>query len=66
MRLTKADTWKLAEEIGGTRFVELVVSDTHTCYLGQRTTFHEWGYGCGTCPACEIRARGYRDWKGST
>jgi 7-cyano-7-deazaguanine synthase len=66
MRLTKADTWKLAEEIGGTRFVELVVSDTHTCYLGQRTTLHEWGYGCGTCPACQIRARGYRDWKGST
>jgi 7-cyano-7-deazaguanine synthase len=64
MCLTKADTWRLAEEIGGTRFVELVVSDTHTCYLGQRSTFHEWGYGCGSCPACEIRARGYRDWKG--
>ena len=66
MRLTKADTWKLAEALGGTRFVELVVNDTHTCYLGQRTSFHEWGYGCGGCPACEIRARGYRDWKGST
>jgi 7-cyano-7-deazaguanine synthase len=63
MRLTKADTWKLAEEIGGARFVELVVSDTHTCYLGQRSTFHEWGYGCGACPACEIRARGYRNWR---
>ena len=66
MRLTKADTWKLADEIGGGRFVDLVVSDTHTCYLGQRTTLHEWGYGCGSCPACDIRARGYRDWKGST
>lgn len=63
MRLTKADTWKLAEEIGGARFVELVVSETHTCYLGQRSTFHEWGYGCGACPACEIRARGYRNWR---
>ena len=66
MRLTKADTWKLAEELGGTRFVELVVNDTHTCYLGQRTTLHEWGYGCGACPACEIRARGYKGWKGAT
>ncbi len=66
MRLTKADTWKLAEELGGSRFVELVVNDTHTCYLGQRTTLHEWGYGCGSCPACEIRSRGYKDWKGWT
>ena len=66
MRLTKADTWKLAEDLGGSRFVELVVNDTHTCYLGQRATLHEWGYGCGSCPACEIRARGYKEWKGST
>jgi len=66
MRLTKADTWKLADDLGGSRFVDLVVKDTHTCYLGQRTALHEWGYGCGSCPACEIRARGYRDWKGST
>lgn len=66
MRLTKADTWKLAEEIGGTRLVELVVNDTHTCYLGQRTTFHDWGFGCGVCPACEIRARGFKEWKEST
>jgi 7-cyano-7-deazaguanine synthase len=66
MRLTKADTWKLAEDLGGSGFVELVVNDTHTCYLGQRATLHEWGYGCGSCPACEIRARGYKEWKGST
>jgi 7-cyano-7-deazaguanine synthase len=66
MRLTKAETWKLAEDLGGSRFVELVVNDTHTCYLGQRATLYEWGYGCGSCPACEIRARGYKEWKGST
>jgi 7-cyano-7-deazaguanine synthase len=66
MRLTKADTWKLAEDLGGSGFVELVVNGTHTCYLGQRATLREWGYGCGACPACEIRARGYKEWKGST
>lgn len=55
----KADTFALAEEIGGTGLLDLVIEDTHTCYLGERGTRHPWGYGCGTCPACELRAQGY-------
>lgn len=56
----KAATWQLAQELGGTALVELVRSNTHTCYLGERGTLHDWGYGCGSCPACALRARGYR------
>ncbi len=55
----KAATWSLAQELGGAALVELIRSDTHTCYLGERGALHEWGYGCGTCPACALRARGY-------
>lgn len=60
MWLDKADTWRLAERLGGPRLVETIVKDSHTCYLGERGDLHEWGYGCGTCPACELRANGYR------
>lgn len=60
MWLDKAQTWLLAEDLGGPALVELIRTDTHTCYLGQRGTLHDWGYGCGTCPACELRARGYQ------
>ena len=56
----KAETFALAEELGGRPFLELVVEDTHSCYLGDREHRHDWGYGCGECPACELRAQGFR------
>ena len=59
MWIDKADTWRLAEELGGTALVDLIVEDTHTCYLGERGQRHAWGYGCGECPACRLRADGY-------
>ena len=59
---TKAQTWALAEELGGAAFVDLIVEETHTCYRGMRGTRHDWGYGCGTCPACELRAKGFAEW----
>jgi 7-cyano-7-deazaguanine synthase len=62
MFLTKADTWALADRIGGAPLVELIVEASHTCYRGDRTHRHDWGYGCGDCPACELRAAGYRGW----
>jgi 7-cyano-7-deazaguanine synthase len=60
MWLDKAQTWQLAGTLGGDALVELVRTQTHTCYLGERGALHPWGYGCGLCPACELRARGYR------
>lgn len=63
MWLDKATTWKLAEELGGIAFVDLIVKETHTCYLGERGVRHAWGYGCGTCPACELRAQGWRRYR---
>jgi 7-cyano-7-deazaguanine synthase len=63
MWIDKAATWKLAGTLGGERLVELVRSGTHTCYLGERGALHDWGYGCGTCPACELRARGYASFR---
>ena len=62
MHLTKAETWGLAKRLGGEALVELIVEDSHTCYLGERGTLHPWGYGCGTCPACELRIRGWEAW----
>ena len=59
MHLDKAATWRLALTEGGETFVELVRTMTHSCYEGERTTLHAWGYGCGTCPACVLRARGW-------
>ena len=64
MWLDKADTWKLAHSLGGDALVELIRTGTHTCYLGERGTLHDWGYGCGQCPACALRARGYAAWRG--
>ena len=55
----KADTWALAEQLGGEPLVDLVRWETHTCYLGDRTTKNDWGWGCGSCPACELRRNGY-------
>lgn len=63
MWLDKAQTWALAQELGGDPLVELVRSGTHTCYLGERGALHPWGHGCGHCPACELRARGYENWR---
>ncbi|MBV9776136.1 MAG: 7-cyano-7-deazaguanine synthase QueC [Acetobacteraceae bacterium] len=59
----KAATWELAHRLGGERLVELVREATHSCYLGERAHCHEWGYGCGACPACELRAAGWRRWR---
>ena len=59
MWIDKAETWKLAQDLGGNALVDLIRSGTHTCYLGERGALHDWGYGCGKCPACELRARGY-------
>ena len=59
MWIDKADTWRLADSLGGRKLVDLIVEHTHTCYLGDREHRHAWGYGCGSCPACELRARGY-------
>ena len=59
MWLNKAQTWTLAEGLGGQDLVALIEEDTHTCYLGDRTQRHAWGYGCNTCPACELRRTGY-------
>lgn len=59
MWLDKATTWQLAEQIGGPELVDLIIEDSHTCYTGDRSKRHPWGYGCAICPACELRARGY-------
>jgi 7-cyano-7-deazaguanine synthase len=59
MWIDKAETWRLAERLGGRDLVDLIVSETHTCYLGDRTHQHEWGVGCGTCDACRLRANGW-------
>ena len=61
MWIDKAATWGLAQDLGGAALVELIRTDTHTCYLGERGVLHAWGHGCGTCPACALRARGYEE-----
>ena len=61
MHLTKAQTWGLAKTLGGEALVSIILDESHTCYLGQRDV-HAWGKGCGTCPACELRAAGYEAW----
>lgn len=59
MWLDKRQTWEMAQDLGGTALLEIVREKSHTCYLGDRSTLHEWGYGCGHCPACELRLNGY-------
>lgn len=59
MFIDKASTWSLAQELGGNVLVDMIIEETVTCYLGDRTRRHPWGYGCGRCPACELRAKGY-------
>lgn len=62
MWLDKAATWKLAEQLGGKTLVDLIVEKSHTCYLGERGARHAWGFGCGECPACRLRARGWSEY----
>jgi 7-cyano-7-deazaguanine synthase len=61
MFITKAQTWALSQQLGGEPLNQLVIEHTHTCYLGDRSQRHAWGYGCGQCPACELRQRGYEE-----
>jgi 7-cyano-7-deazaguanine synthase len=63
MRLSKADTWALAHSLGGDALIDLIVESSHTCYEGDRTHRHAWGYGCGVCPACALRAKGWAEWR---
>jgi 7-cyano-7-deazaguanine synthase len=63
MWIDKAQTWQLAHDLGGKALVELIVEDTRTCYLGERGARHAWGYGCGACPACALRKKGYEAWR---
>ena len=62
MWIDKAHTWALAETLGGAPLVQAIIEDTHTCYLGDRSHRHEWGYGCAACPACELRSQGFAKW----
>ena len=62
MWLSKAQTWALTAQLGGQTLTDLVVEHTHTCYLGSRGARHAWGFGCGTCPACALRAAGFQAW----
>ncbi len=63
MWIDKADTWRLAERLGGSALVEIVRLETHSCYHGDRERLNDWGYGCGECPACRLRAEGYRRYR---
>ena len=63
MWIDKAASWALAERLGGAALVELIRVETHSCYLGERGQLHDWGHGCGRCPACELRARGWRQYR---
>lgn len=65
MWIDKAATFALAEAIGGDALIALLVEQTHTCYLGDRSHRHDWGFGCGACPACKLRAQGFARWKAS-
>jgi 7-cyano-7-deazaguanine synthase len=63
MWIDKAATFALAQDIGGDALIDLLLAETHTCYLGDRRQRHAWGFGCGECPACRLRAEGYAKWK---
>ncbi|KXV73144.1 7-cyano-7-deazaguanine synthase QueC [Acetobacter cerevisiae] len=62
MWIDKAETWKLAEDLGGAPLVSLINQASHTCYLGDRGTLHPWGHGCGECPACALRRAGWEEY----
>lgn len=63
MWIDKAQTWALAEDLGGSSLVDIVIEHSHTCYLGDRGKRHDWGYGCGDCPACALRKNGWLTWR---
>jgi 7-cyano-7-deazaguanine synthase len=63
MWINKAATWEMAQSLGGDALVTLIVGETHTCYKSDRTRRHPWGVGCGNCPACELRAKGWKKWQ---
>jgi 7-cyano-7-deazaguanine synthase len=63
MWLDKAQSWGLAQTLGGPDLVEAIVEHSHTCYRGERGARHDWGYGCGECPACRLRADGFAKWR---
>jgi 7-cyano-7-deazaguanine synthase len=65
MHLSKAGAWALAWELGGDALVNAINEHSHTCYAGDRSQRHDWGYGCGVCPACDLRAKGWRAWRAS-
>jgi 7-cyano-7-deazaguanine synthase len=64
MWINKTQSWELADKIGGAVLIDLVITHTHTCYLGERNKLNDWGYGCGVCPACDLRRTGYLNWCG--
>ncbi len=66
MHIDKAGTWAMAHALGGDDLVSIIINDTHTCYLGDRMQRHDWGYGCSACPACDLRATGYAQWRATT
>lgn len=59
MWIDKAQTWAMAQELGGSGLIDIIRRDSHTCYRGDRSKLHDWGYGCGSCPACELRSHGW-------
>jgi 7-cyano-7-deazaguanine synthase len=63
MYIDKAQTWAMAQDLGGRALIDITIEDTHTCYEGERKTRHPWGYGCGVCPACDLRAKGFANWR---
>ena len=63
MWIDKADTWALAQSLGGDALIQLIIEQTHTCYNGVRESLHVWGYGCGECPACALRKAGFEKWR---
>jgi 7-cyano-7-deazaguanine synthase len=63
MWVDKADTWAMAHALGGENLIQIIIEHTHTCYLGERSARHDWGYGCGICPACALRAKGWLQWQ---
>ncbi len=63
MQITKSESWSLAEALGGKTLIRIIIEKSHTCYMGDHTHFHEWGYGCAHCPACKLRKNGYMNWK---
>lgn len=63
MHRSKAGAWELASELGGAGFIEMILEDSHTCYLGERGMRHDWGYGCAGCPACVLRENGWSEYQ---